>query len=68
MLVVTAVIYNCSYVGALCVPAMFQDVHVGRLRQDQDGREIKKGVKLKSLTLNNGTLAMVFRLVLNQEV
>ena len=29
---------------------------------------MKKGVKLKSLTLNSGTLAMVFRLVLNKEV
>ena len=45
---------------------MFQDV--GRLRQDYNGREIKKGVKLKSLTLNIGTLAMIFTLVLNQEV
>ena len=48
------------------VPVMFQDV--GRLCQDYNGREIKKGVKLKSLTLNNGTLAMIFTLVLNQEV
>ena len=29
---IVTLIYNCSYVGALCVPAMFQDV--GRLRQD----------------------------------
>ena len=32
------------------------------------GQKLKKDVKLKSLTLNNGTLAMVFRLILNQEV
>jgi len=37
------------------VPAMVQDV--GRLR-----------VKLRSLTLSNGTVAMILRLVLNQEV
>ena len=30
--------------------------------------EKEKGVKHKSLTLNNGTLAMIFRLVLNQEI
>ena len=31
--------------------------------------EKKKGVKLlKSLTENNGTLAMIFRLVLNHEI
>ena len=29
---IVTLIYNCSYVGALCVPSMFQDV--GRLRQD----------------------------------
>ena len=49
---IVTLIYSCSYVGTLCVPAMFQDV--GRLRRD--------------LTVNNGTLAMVFRLFLNQEV
>ena len=29
---IVTLIYNCSYVGTLCVPAVFQDV--GRLRQD----------------------------------
>ena len=29
---IVTLIYSCSYVGTLCVPAMFQDV--GRLRQD----------------------------------
>ena len=41
------------------VPAMFQDVE--SLRQNLDGQEVKKGVKLKSSTLNKGHLVIYAR-------
>ena len=60
-------IYKCSFAVAHFVLQQcfkMSDVYV-----EINMNEKKKGVKLlKSLTVNNGTLAMIFRLVLNHEI
>ena len=57
-------IYKCSYVVVdnFCVQCFkMSDVYV-KIKMDE------KEIKLKSSTLNNGNLAMVFRLDLNQGI